>query len=233
MSWACQALRPSGLHCGHSLLPRPDPRWALDGQRRQSVSREGHPRLVSPEQDSQGSRGWSPRVSPCGKRPDPSVRLASLRGGGSLCCPGSCHYLLTLRRGVLANQELLAGNGAVLGRTGSVRGNLLLPWCVTAWGTGRLGTDLGSPRSWCPEAGGAFRLGLAGPCPFLGAVGRLPWGSRLRAGCYLCPDGGSACCGDSQRAASQRELPLWWQGLQERARELRQQGCGMASAFCS
>lgn len=115
---------------------------------------------------------------------------------------GFFHYLLTLRRGVLANQELLAGNGAVLGRTGSVGGNLLLPWCVTAWGTGRLGTDLGSLRSWCPEAGGAFRLGLAGPCPFLGAVGKVPWGSRLRAGCYLCPDGGSACCGDSQRAAS-------------------------------
>lgn len=69
----------------------------------------------------------------------PSGSLPSLQGGGHSCFPGSCHCLRALRRGVPANLELLAENSALLGRTGSVLGNLLLPWRVTSWGTGEPG----------------------------------------------------------------------------------------------
>lgn len=85
-----------------------------------------------------------------------------------------------------ANLELLADNSALLGRTGSVLENLLLPRCVTSWGMGRLDMDFCSLQSRCPEAEGAFCLGIAGLCPFLGAVEKLPCGSHESGGCVVC-----------------------------------------------
>lgn len=46
--------------------------------------------------------------------------------------------------------------------------------------------DLCSLHSWCPEAEGAFCLGVAGLYPFLGAVEKLPCGSRVSGGCATC-----------------------------------------------
>lgn len=61
--------------------------------------------------------------------------------------------------------------------------------------------DLCSLHSWCPEAEGAFRLGVAGLCPFLGAVEEMPCGSHVSGGCAICiPMKAVLAVGTSQRS---------------------------------
>lgn len=94
--------------------------------------------------------------------------------------------------------------------------------------------DLWSLCSWRPEAEGAFCLGVAGLCPFLGAVEKLPCGFHVSGGCVTSilmkavPD-----VGTSRRRVLQASqgCPCWGAGALPKGKCPRAHAAGLSDGL--